>query len=546
MSPPTSIPPSRSTQVDKQPPRPRLENDSRRNSHNSDEGKTAPLPSFYPTPPLPPVILLKGDEKDKVAVCILKEREREIQEKEKIQEIEESNGWRFTSDTAGKMYLKIQEKDTSTFIECNNFARDCKKAIRSDPRADLRVDSKKKGAPAPGLSIVLTPENKAQHLKRLYALLTSKNRYAQYWTIEDIPSEWLKIDNEALCSEKDQVVIFEDVEKKKRALEKSKPGGKVEFGKHKERHRLSINDVKITSDDRQRTGHQGPVYRFGVEGMIATEMRRSSRENLDRRAHEERRVLEDELEGERMISENRPRIHDTKVDKKIKNTQQAPISGVGREQIVVEKPRGNTRTEIDERTKEGLRVSGNEVAKARTAIAENLKHNGKKGIDGKSKGERQVLGDEIAKEKLVHGDRPRVGNPEANGRLRNTRRAPMNGTEKEQTLVDKPRAGSKIKDDVNSNENNVLPDKRHGSAAIDEIGDKKTVAIERSRNGTAETNKGSKDDSVLPKKRHGSDTIDEAGNIGAMAVEKSGNGKAETDSRPKDRSLPSKKRHGNQ
>ncbi|TGO17727.1 hypothetical protein BTUL_0015g00630 [Botrytis tulipae] len=546
MPPPTSIPPSRSTQVDEQPPRPRPENDSRRDSNKSDEGKAAPLPSVYPTPPLPPVILLKGDEKDKIAEYILKEREREIQEKEKIQEIEESNGWRFTSDTAGKMYLKIQEKDTSTFIECNNFARECKKAIRSDPRADSRVDSKRKGAPAPGLSILLTSETKAEHRKRLYTLLTSKNRYAQYWTIEDLPSEWLKIDNEALYSEKDQMVLFEDVEKKKRALEKSKPGGKVELGRHKGRHRLPMNDVKRTSDDRQREGHQGPVNKFGVEGMIATEMRRSSRENIDRGAHGERRMLEYELEGERITSKNRARIHDTKVDKKIKNTQQAPTSRAGREQVVVEKPRGHTRTEIDERTKEGLRVSGNEVAKTRTAVAENLRHNGKKGIDEKSKGERQVLGDEIAKEKLVPSDRPRVGNPEANGRLRNTHRAPINETEKEQTLVEKPRVGSKVKDDGNSNEDNVLPDKRYGSTAIDEVGDKKTVAIERSRNGTAETNKGSKDDSVLPKKRHVSDTTDEAGNKRVMAVEKSRYGKAESDGRSKDISLPSKKRHGNQ
>lgn len=508
MSPQTSIPPSRSTQVDKQPPRPR-QNDSRRNSHSSDEGKAAPLPSFYPTPPLPQVILLKGDEKDKIAECILKEREREIQEKEKIQEIEESNGWSFTSDTAGKMYLKIQEKDTSTFIECNNFARDCKKAIRSDPRADSRVGSKRKGAPAPGLSILLTPKNKAQHLKRLYTLMTSKNRYAQYWTIEDLPSEWLKIDNEALCSEKDQVLLFEDVEKKKRALEKLKPGGKGEFGKHKERHRLPINAVKRTSEGRQREGHQGPVYKFGVEGTIATEMRRSSKEKLDRKAHEGRRVLEDELEGERMTSKNRPRIHDTKADEKIGNTQQAQISEVGREQIVVEKPRGNTRTEIDERTKEGRRVSGIEVAKTRTAVAENLRHNGKKGIDdkskddAKSKGERPVQGDEIAKEKLVPGDRPRVDNPEANGRLRNTHRAPINEIEKEQILVEKSRAGSKVKDDSNFNEDNVLPDKRHGSAAINKVGDKKIVAMERSRNGKAETDGRSKDNSLPSKKRHG-------------------------------------------
>ncbi|KAF7885607.1 uncharacterized protein EAF02_004116 [Botrytis sinoallii] len=543
---PASIPPSRSTQVGKQPSRARLEIDFPRESQDSDEGKSAPLLLLYP-----PVYVLKGPKKDKVTKSILEEQELENRKKKDIQEIEETNGWRFTSDTAGKMYLKIQDKDTSTFINCNNFARECIKAIQSDPRADSRVDSKRKGAPAPSLSVLLTPENKAEHRKRLDRLLMSKNKHAQYWTIEDLPSEWLKIDNEALCSEKDQAALRRDVEKKKKALEKSKPGGKVE-GKHQEGHRLSINAVKRTSDDRQRDGHQGPIFKFEVEGMITTETRRSSREKLGGRAHEERPVLEDELEKERMTCKNRSRIHDTKVDEKIKNTQQAPIRGVGREQIVFEKPRGNTRTEIDERTKEGRRVLGNEIAKARTAIAENLKYNGRKEIDerpndvAKSKGGRQELGDEMAKQKLVPGDRPRVGNPEVNGRLKKTHRAPTNGTEKEQILVEEPRAGSKVKDDGNLIEDNALPNRRHGSAAIDEVGDKKTVAIERSRNGTAEINKGFKDDSVLPKKRHGSATMDEAGNKRAMAMDKSKDGKVENNGRSKDNSLPSKKRHGSQ
>ncbi|KAF5867966.1 uncharacterized protein Bfra_007161 [Botrytis fragariae] len=546
MSPPISIPPSRSTQVDKQHPRPRLENDSRRDSHDSDEGKPAPLPLLYPKPPLPPVFPLEGQDKDRVTECILKERALEMREKEDIQEIEESNGWRFTSDTAGKMYLKIQDKDTSTFIKCNNFARDCKKAIRSNPRVDSRLDSKRKGALAPGLSNLLTPERKAQHLERLDTLLTSKNRYAQYWTIDDLPSEWLKIDNEVLCSKEDQVVLIKNVEKKKRALEKSKPGGKVEDGKHKERHRLSINAVKRTSDDKQREGRQEPICKFEVEGVIVTEMRRSNRERLYGRAHEGRRVLEDELEKERMTSKNRPRIHDPKVDGKTKNIQQAPINGIGRERIVIENSRGDTRTEIDERSKEGRRVSGDEVAKTKTAVAENSRHNGRKEVDGKSKLGRQVLGDEIGKKKMVPGDRSRIGNPEVDGRLKNKHRAPINGTEKEQILVEKPGAGSKVEDDGNFKEDNVLPNKRHGSAVINEVGDKKTVAIERSRNGTAETNKGLKDDSVLPKKRHGSATMDEAENKRAMAVDKSRNGKVETDGRSKDTSLPPKKRHGSQ
>ncbi|TGO28068.1 hypothetical protein BPAE_0032g00100 [Botrytis paeoniae] len=551
MSPPTSIPPSRSTQVDKQPPRPRLENDSRRDSHDSDEGKAAPLPLLYPTPPPPPVYLLEGRKKDKFTQWILEEWDLEIQDKAKIQEIEESNGWKFTSDTAGKMYLKIQDKYTSTFIECNNFARECKKAIRSDPRADSRVDSKRKGAPAPSLSILLTPEKKTQHLKRLNTLLTSKNRHAQYWTIEDLPNEWLKIDNEALCSKEDQAVLIEKVEKKKKALEKSRPGGKVEDGKSKEGHRLPINEVR-TGDGRQREGRQGPVHKFEAEGVIVTEMQRSSREKLDGRAHEGRRVPEDELEKEKLTSKNRTEIHDTKVDWRIKNTQQAPISGVGRKQIVVEKPRGNTRTEIDERSKEGRRVSGDEVAKARTAIAENFRHNGRKEIDerskddGKSKEGRQVLGDEIGKKKMVPGDRSRIGNPEVDERLKNTHRASINGIERERIVAEKPRAGSKVEDDGNYNEDHVLSNKKHGSTARDEVGNKKTVATERSRNGTAETNREFKDDSVLPKKRHGSAVINEAGIKRAMAVDKTRTSKVETDGRNKDNSLPLKKRHESQ
>ncbi|KAF7896789.1 uncharacterized protein EAF01_009192 [Botrytis porri] len=505
MSPPMSIPPSRSTLVDNQPPRPRLENDFRRDSHDSDQGKAAPLPLLYPPTPLPPVILLEGRTKDKVTQRILEEEDLESLEKAKIKEIEESNGWRFTSDTAGKMYLKIQDKHKSIFIACNDFARECKEAIQSAPRADSRVDSKRKGASAPSLSILLTPEKKAQHLKRLTTLLTSKNRHAQYWTVEDLPNEWLKIDNEALCSKEDRAVLIEKVDKKKKALEKSKPGGKVEDGKSKEGHRLPINDVRRTSDDRQRERRQGPVNKFELEGVIDNGMRRSSREKLDGRAHEGRRVPEDELEKAKMISKDRTRIHDTKVDGRIKNIQQAPISGVGKEQTVVEKPRGNTRTEIDETSNEGRRVSEDEAAKTRTAIAEDSRPHGRKELDEKSKGERQVLGDEIAKKKLVPGNRPRAGHPEVDGRLKNTHRAPMNGDQRGQILVEKLKAGSKVEDDVNSNEGNILPNKRHGSAAIDEVGNRRAVAVDKSRIAKVESDWRSKDNNhLLPKKRHGS------------------------------------------
>ncbi|KAF7959533.1 hypothetical protein EAE96_001149 [Botrytis aclada] len=503
MSPPTSIPPSRSTQVDKQAPRPRLE-------HDSDDGKAAPLPSNNTTSLLPPVIKLEGKKRTVAIQWILKEQELEMQEKVKIQEAEKSNGWKFTSEAAGKMYLKLQENNISTFIDCHNFARDCKKAIRSDPRADPRVDIRRKGASAPRLSILLTPEKKAQHLRRLDTLLTSKNKYAQYWTVEDLPSEWLKIDNEALFSKEEQALLIKETEKKKKALEKSKPGGKVEDGKCKEGHRLPINAVKKPNDDRQIEGRQGPIYKLEVEGVVVTKMRRSSREKLDGRAHEGRQVLEDELKKERTTSKNGPRIHDTKVEGKIKDIQQAPINDDGREHIVVENPKGNTRTETDQRFKEGHQVPGDEVVKTRTAVAEKFKHNGRKEInersknDTKSKGGCQMLGDDIAKKDLVPGDRPRVGNPEVDGKLKNTYRAPINGTEKEQVLIEKPRAGSKVEDDGNFNEDNVLPKKRHGSATMGEAENKRAMPVDKSRNIKLENDGKPIDNSLPPKKKHGS------------------------------------------
>ncbi|TEY71502.1 hypothetical protein BOTCAL_0092g00180 [Botryotinia calthae] len=505
MSRPTSIPPSRSTQVDRQTPRPRLENDS----HDSDEGKAALQPSLYHTPPPPTVIKLKGEIKDMVTQSILKEQELETQEKAKIQEVEESNVWKFTSNTAGKMYLKLQDKDTRTFIDCNNFARDCEKAIRSDPRANSRANSMRKEAPAPSLSVLLTPGKKAQHLKRLDTLLTSKNRYAKYWTIEDLPSEWLKIDNEALCSKEEQALLIKEVEKKKKALEKTKTGGKVKDGKPKG-HELPIHEVRRPSDDRQREGRQGPIHRDEVKGGTFNGIRRSSREKLDGRAHEERQLL-GELENEGTASKNRPRIHNTKVNGKIKTAEQASISGDERDRIVVEEPRRNARTEIDERSKEVRRVPV-----------------------------------EVGNKKMVLGDRSRIGNAEVDGRIKKTHRAPTNGAEMEQVAVEKPRAGIKVEDDSNFSEDQVLSKKRHGSAAIDEVGNTKKVATERSRNATAETNREVKDDSVPPKKRHGPATMDVARTKRTMAVDRPRNGKAETDGRFKDNSLPPKKKQGSQ
>lgn len=505
MSRPSSIPPSRSTQVDRQTPRPRLENDS----HDSGEGKAAPQPPLYHTPPPPIVIKLEGEIKDMVTQSILKEQELEMQEKAKIQEVEESSGWKFTSSTAGKMYLKLQDKDTRTFVDCNNFARDCEKAIRSDPRANSRVNSMRKEAPAPSLNVLLTPGKKAQHLKRLDTLLTSKNRYAKYWTIEDLPSEWLKIGNEALFSKEEQALLIKDAEKKKKALEKTKTGGKVKDGKSKG-HELPIREVRRPSDDRQREDRQGPIHRGEVKGVTSDGMRRSSREKLDGREHEERQLL-GELEKEGATSKNRPRIHNTKVGGKIKTAEQASISGDERDRIIVEEQRRNTRTEIDERSKEVRRVPV-----------------------------------EVGNRKMVLGDRSRIGNAEVDGRLKKTHRAPINGTEREQVAVEKPRAGSKVEDDSNYGEDQMLSKNRHGSAAIDDARNTKKVATERSRNATAETNREVKDDSVLPKKRHGPAAMEMAGTKRTMAVDKSRNGKVETDGRFKDNNLPPKRKHGSQ
>lgn len=193
-------PPSQSTQPDKQAHL-KAEYDYRSDGHDSNEGK-------------PAVILLEGRQKDLVTQRILEEQELESLEKAKIKQLEE-NGWKFTSDTAGKMCLKIQDKDMSTFIECNKFARDYKKAIRADPRADMR----KKSAPAFSPHSLLTPDKKAQHLKRLVGLLASKNKYAQYWSIRDFPDEWFKIDNAILCSKDEQEVLLREAEKKKKTAE---------------------------------------------------------------------------------------------------------------------------------------------------------------------------------------------------------------------------------------------------------------------------------------------------------------------------------------
>ncbi|KAK6604156.1 hypothetical protein H4I95_06059 [Botrytis cinerea] len=476
MSRPSSIPPSRSTQVDRQTPRPRLENDS----HDSGEGKAAPQPPLYHTPPPPIVIKLEGEIKDMVTQSILKEQELEMQEKAKIQEVEESSGWKFTSSTAGKMYLKLQDKDTRTFIDCNNFARDCEKAIRSDPRANSRVNSMRKEAPAPSLNVLLTPGKKAQHLKRLDTLLTSKNRS---------PSEWLKIGNEALFSKEEQALLIKDAEKKKKALEKTKTGGKVKDGKSKG-HELPIREVRRPSDDRQREDRQGPIHRGEVKGVTSDGMRRSSREKLDGREHEERQLLG------RWKNQN-CRASIDKWDE--------------RDRIIVEEQRRNTRTEIDERSKEVRRVPV-----------------------------------EVGNKKMVLGDRSRIGNAEVDGRLKKTHRAPINGTEREQVAVEKPRAGSKVEDDSNYGEDQMLSKNRHGSAAIDDAGNTKKVATERSRNAPAETNREVKDDSVPPKKRHGPAAMDMAGTKRTMAVDKSRNGKVETDGRFKDNNLPPKKKHGSQ
>lgn len=208
--PTLSTPPHRAAQPKKQAD-PKKDHDSRRGSHDSNEEKSS-------------IILLTGQQKDAVTQLILKEQEMESLEKSKVKELEE-NGYKFASDTARKMCLKIQDNDLSLFIECNDFARECKRLTRTDLR--------KKGGPNPDINTFLTSDRKAQHFHRLVALLSSKNRYAQYWSIEDLPDEWFNIDNVILCTKKEQERLVKDVEKKKNSLEKPKNGKLGQEGKYK-------------------------------------------------------------------------------------------------------------------------------------------------------------------------------------------------------------------------------------------------------------------------------------------------------------------------
>ncbi|KAF7877138.1 hypothetical protein EAF04_000824 [Stromatinia cepivora] len=351
MSRQNGVPLSQFTQPDKQP-RSKAEHDSRLDGHDSNEGKAA-------------VILLEGRQKDLVTQRILEEQELESLEKAKIKELEEKNGWKFTSDTAGKMCLKIQDKDINTFIECNNFARDCKKAIRDDPRADMR----KKGAPAFSPHALLTPDKKAQHLKRLVVLLASRNKYAQYWSTRDLPDEWFKIDNTVLCSKEEQGVLLKEVEKKKKALDKSN-SSKVEVGGKSE----------------------------------------------------ERRALIDGIEKKRQPAVDKPKNSDVETDGKLKDERRVQIDEAEKKKKALEKSR-NGNVEGDGKSKDQRRVLVGEVERKKKIVVENSR-NGKVEVDGPTpRGQHRVPINDVEKKRKI-GEKSKNGKLEIDGKLRDDNMLP--------------------------------------------------------------------------------------------------------------------------
>ncbi|KAJ8058963.1 hypothetical protein OCU04_011947 [Sclerotinia nivalis] len=343
------VPPSQFTQPDKQPHL-KAEYDYRPDGHDSSEGKAA-------------VILLEGRQKDLVTQRILEEQDLESMEKAKIKELEEENGWKFTSDTAGKMCLKIQDKDINTFIECNNFARDYKKAIRADPRADMR----KKGAPAFSPHALLTPDKKAQHLKRLVVLLASKNKYAQYWSIRDLPDEWFKIDNAVLCSKEEQEVMLREAEKKKKVLDKSN-NSKVEVG-----------------------------------------------------GKSERRAPIDGIEKKRKPVMDKPKNSKVETEGKLKDERRVQIDEAEKKKKALEKLR-NGNVEGDGKSKDPRRVPRDEVQRKKKSVVENLR-NGKVEVDGFIPREHRLPINEVERKKKI-GEKSKNGKLEIDGKPRDDNMLP--------------------------------------------------------------------------------------------------------------------------
>ncbi|ESZ93874.1 hypothetical protein SBOR_5732 [Sclerotinia borealis F-4128] len=390
-SQPNGALPNRSSQTEKQP-HSKSDHDSRRGSHASNEGKAA-------------VILLEGRQKDMVTQLILEEQE----EGAEIKALEDKKGWKFTSTTAGKMFLRIQDKDTKTFIECNDFARDCEKAIRTDPR--------KKGAHVLSLATLLTPDKKAQHLKRLIALLSSKNKYAQYWTVGDLPDEWFKIDDAVLCSKEEQGVLLKEVDKKKKILEKSK-SSKVEVdGKSKERR------VLIDTIERKKKSH---------------EKSKIGKVTVDEKSKDESRVLIDTLE------------------KKMK---------------VFKKLTGG-KVEVDGNFKEEPRGLIDEVEKKKKIFEKST--SGKVEGDGKSKEEQQVLIDEVEEKRKIFekstskvevGGKSKDGNVQTKRVLEKWASSKVEIDEqskKRRVLIDEVEKRKKVLVDGKSKIENVQAKKRHG------------------------------------------------------------------------------------
>ncbi|CAD6446004.1 b98c34a3-a676-4208-a340-23008f5c0f81-CDS [Sclerotinia trifoliorum] len=371
-------PPSQSTQPDIQAHL-KAEYDYRPYGHGSNEDKVA-------------VILLEGRQKDLVTQRILEEQELESLEKAKVKQLEEENGWKFTSDTAGKMCLKVQDKDINTLIECNNFVRDYKKATRADPRADMR----KKGAPAFSSHALLTTDKKAQHLKRLAVLLASKNKYAQYWSIRDLPDEWFKIDNAILCSKEEQEVLLREAEKKKKVLDKSNVS-KVEVGWKSER--------------------RAPVDGIEKKGKPVVDKPKNNKVEIDGKLRDEHLAQIDEPEKKKKAPE-RSRNANVESDGKSKDPRRVPIDDeVKRKKRSPFGSSRNGKVEVDGPTpRQQHRLPVNEVDKQRKG-GEKLK-NGKGEVDGATPRQQHRLQMNEAEEKKTGGEKSKNCKPEIDGKFR--------------------------------------------------------------------------------------------------------------------------------
>lgn len=424
MSRPQSAPPNRSAHADKHSHSNR-DHESHRNSDDSDEDK-------------PSIILLEGRQKEILTQRILQEQELELLEKAKIKELKEKDGYKFTSDVAEKAYLKVQQKDTNTFMECNNFARDCKEAIRSDPRTDSRADPRKKGGSVSSLNALLTPEKKAQHFKRLATLLTSLNKYAQYWSIEDFPDEWFKIDNAVLCSKEEQGVLVKEAEKKRKVLEKSKNGGKVEVEvKSKGRRPVSMHEIEKKKNIPQKQ----VISKAEVEGKHGGE----------------RRAPTDEAERKKKIVVEKPRTGKTEANGKPKEGKFS-IAENEKTKKTPEKPKDG-KVEVDEKPKEQRRVRIDEPGPNQKAPEKSKI--GRLDVDGRPKEQHGVQVDEAEKKKR-NTEKSKISKGEVDVGPKDQHNTQIDEVEKKRNTPEKPKTG-KGEVDGKPKIDNAQAKKRHGS-----------------------------------------------------------------------------------